>query len=290
MNAITAVETQSTALALPREELVHTLQNSVYPGAKKDCIALVLSYCAAQRLDPLQKPVHIVPMWDRGLGAMRDVIMPGVGLYRTQAARSGQHAGTSEPEFGPMIDGVIDGQKITYPEWCKVTVRRIVNNIVCEFTATEYWLENYATRGKVDGKKSDAPNAMWTKRPRGQLAKCAEAQALRKGFPELGAAPTAEEMEGKVIEVDAEEQPRPNTATQTARDVYNAMSDEEKDFIRTIADEIKGLFPLGDMLGHLEKANLDSESKLALWSQLPSDVRSALKAAQKATQEAAKAQ
>ena len=97
-------------------------------------------------------------------------------------------------------------------------------------------------------------------------------------------------MDWNVIEVDDEEQPLPTTATQTARDVYNAMSDEEKDFIRTIADEIKGLFPLGDMLGHLDKANLDSESKLALWSQLPSDVRSAIKAAQKAAQEAAKAQ
>jgi hypothetical protein len=29
------------------------------------------------------------------------------------------------------------------------------------------------------------PNAMWRKRFHGQLAKCTEAQALRKAFPEI---------------------------------------------------------------------------------------------------------
>jgi hypothetical protein len=57
------------------------------------------------------------------------------------------------------------------------------------FTAVEYWTENYATAGR----DSDAPNAMWKRRPRGQIAKCAEAQALRKAFPELGSQPTADE-------------------------------------------------------------------------------------------------
>jgi hypothetical protein len=69
----------------------------------------------------------------------------------------------------------------------------LIGERLVNFTAREYWIENYATAGR----DSKAPNSMWQKRPRGQLIKCAEAQALRKAWPELGAQPTAEEMEGK---------------------------------------------------------------------------------------------
>ena len=93
---------------------------------------------------------------------------------------------------------------MTYPKWCKVIVRRLLpNGIIVDFPAVEYWRENYATAGK----DSEAPNAMWKKRPYGQIAKCAEAQALRKAFPEIGSQPTAEEMEGKEFSAQAEQTP-----------------------------------------------------------------------------------
>ena len=176
------------------------LKNSLYTGAKDESIKMVLDYCKAAKLDPLQKPVHIVPMSVKnsltGKYEYKDVVMAGVGLYRIQAARSQQYAGVSEPEFGEDIITDIGGVKITYPKWCKVTVKKMINNTIVEFTAKEYWTENYATAGK----DSLAPNAMWRKRPYAQLAKCAEAQALRKAFPEIVSQhPTAEEMEGKVL-------------------------------------------------------------------------------------------
>ena len=130
--------------------------------------------------------------------------MPGVGLYRTQAARSNECAGVSEPDFGPDVTETLGGQPITFPAWCRVTVkRRLPTGEVVEFTAKEFWKENYAVKGGRE--KSIAPNAMWTKRPYGQIAKCAEAQALRKAFPEVGSQPTADEMEGKTIDMGAAE-------------------------------------------------------------------------------------
>lgn len=200
MNGTTEVVRQNIpALAMDETELLAVLQSSLYPGAALPSIKMVVSYCRAAGLDPLQKPVHIVPMWDSKARAMRDVVMPGVNLYRTQAARSGALAGVSEPEFGPDVTENIGGSDITYPQWCRVTVRRrLPTGEIADFMAVERWKENYAAKGGPE--KSIAPNSMWQRRPYGQIAKCAQAQALRIAFPELGGAYTAEELEGKAID------------------------------------------------------------------------------------------
>lgn len=226
------------ALQMDESELISVLQTSLYPGASLPSIKMVVGYCRAAQLDPLQKPVHIVPMWDKNTKGMRDVVMPGVGLYRTQASRTGQYVGASEPEFGPDVDEVLDGVKITYPKWCKVIVRRqLESGAIAEFPSVEFWKENYATATK----DSAAPNAMWKKRPYGQLSKCAEAQALRKAFPEFGAQPTAEEMEGKsidgasdVVDVNSTSSRKPASGAEAARAAqqnaasHAGVSDEER--------------------------------------------------------------
>lgn len=193
---------------MSESEIIDVLRNSLYPGAKVESVKLVINYCKTAGLDPLKNPVHIVPMsvstgkknekgWD--IKEMRDVIMPGIGLYRIDAARSGQYAGITDPEFGPEITEIIGGTKITYPQWCRVTVKRLMTHgVIVEFSAKEFWRENYASAGR----DKPEPNTTWKKRPFAQLAKCCEAQALRKAFPEVGAQATADEMEGQEIEIN----------------------------------------------------------------------------------------
>lgn len=198
MNAIVKQESSIQAFAMSEAELISVLESSLYPGASSDSIKLVINYCRASNLDPMRKPVHIVQIWDSKANRMRDVIMPGIGSYRIDAARTNQCAGVSEPEFGPDVTENIGGVETTYPAWCRVTVkRRLPTGELVDYTSVERWKENYAQRGGKD--KSIAPNTMWAKRPYAQLAKCAEAQALRKAFPEVGSQATAEEMEGKAI-------------------------------------------------------------------------------------------
>lgn len=208
----------------------NALKNSIYPGARDDSVVMAVSYCKARQLDPLMKPVHLVPMSVKdaqsGKNEWRDVVMPGIGLYRIQAGRSNDHAGDKEPEFGPDITTTLGGVEITFPQWCKYTVlKERPNGTIAEYYAKEYWLENYATAGR----DTLAPNTMWKKRPYGQLAKCAEAQALRKGWPEVGQQPTAEEMEGKSLDISdikdvtpAREPQTPLTLPHYPSDKFNA--------------------------------------------------------------------
>lgn len=230
MNSLTTTNGSGGALVTAEhaEAIRSALKSSLYPGANDASIELVLSYCKAAGLDPLTKPVHIVPMSVKtgakdangyDVKEMRDTIMPGIGLYRINAARTGEYAGCSAPEFGPVqrleyfkdvweqgANGrrqkTVKKAELVYPEWCRMTVRRVVAGTVVEFTAIEYWIENYAST------RDGAPNEMWAKRPFAQLAKCTEAQALRRAFPEaVGSQPTADEMEGKHL-VDVEALPR----------------------------------------------------------------------------------
>lgn len=198
----------STELALLDKELNALLRNSLYPNASDQSLELVKGYCKASGYDIMRKPVHIVPMWNSAAGRMQDTIMPSIGLYRTDAARTGEYAGISEPVFGPVVTRQIGNLECTFPEWCKITVKRKVGNIIAEFTSQELWIESYAPAGGKE--KLIQPNSMWMKRPYGQLRKCAEAQALRMAFPEVGSQPTAEEMEGKeVVETEKVINPMP---------------------------------------------------------------------------------
>ena len=94
------------------------MQNSLYPGASVESIKLVLSYCKARDLDPMKKPVHIVPLRYKdgdGKWKTKDVIMPGIYEFRTTAQKTGQYLGQDEPEFGPEISYL----NVTAPEWAK---------------------------------------------------------------------------------------------------------------------------------------------------------------------------
>jgi phage recombination protein Bet len=186
------------------------LCDAIFPTAKApESIALAVDYCRARQLDILKKPVHIVGAWSSAAGREVETIWPSINETQTTAARTGAWAGMDKPVYGPMVTRTFEGTRkvqgafkhvkvtVTYPEWCSVTVYRLVGGQPRAFTEQAEWLESYATTG---GRDSELPNDMWRKRPKGQLAKVAKAFALRAAFPEEAAGPTAEEMEGRVID------------------------------------------------------------------------------------------
>lgn len=205
MNAVV----QFQAPRLPYHEVVQerfgvdksgwkVLVEAVFPAASSpDSIVMALAYCRARNLDIFKKPVQIVPIYDAKRGGMVDTVWPGIAELRTTAMRTGSFAGFEDTEYGPMIEEDLGGLAVRYPEWAQCTVYRLVSGQKMAFVGPKtFWIETYATK-KRDTK---APNAMWAKRPRGQLEKCAEAAALRRAFPEeIGNEYAAEEVEGQAF-------------------------------------------------------------------------------------------
>lgn len=208
------------------------LVESVFPNAKTvEAISLALSYCRHRNLDVMKRPVNIVPMYSKQLKRMVETIWPSIAEIRTTAARTGVYAGIDDSEFGPLIERefkeVIEDERdprnnstrthtITYPEWCKIVVYRLVGGVRCPFHATVYWLEAYATVAR----NQEMPNDVWRRRVFGQIEKCCEAAALRRAFPEeLGNEYAAEEMAGRELVDDSvafaviPEAPRPPRPT-----------------------------------------------------------------------------
>jgi phage recombination protein Bet len=188
--------TNNTAITKPKKsELTTRLENrgidpmlwnaigaSIFPGASDESKLMAIDYCKSRNLDIMKKPCHIVPMNVKdaktGQYSWRDIIMPGIAEIRITADRTGKYAGQDAPIFGPMVEMDFGKSTYTVPEFCTVTVYRIINGERVSFSHTEFFEEAANTT------KDGALNSMWSKRKRGQLSKCAEAGALRKAFPE----------------------------------------------------------------------------------------------------------
>jgi phage recombination protein Bet len=201
-------------LAMPAQARIEALTpqdwsvlvDAIYPNARSaESVMLAVRYCKSRNLDPFKRPVHIVPMWSSSAGRMVETVWPGINELQVTAHRTGQFAGMDAPAWGPEITRTFTGRvkdgngykdaevTLTFPEWCAVTVYRVMPGGRMPFTEPVYWFEAYARQGKTE-----LPNEMWAKRVRGQLQKCAKAAALRAAFPEeLGNEYAAEEMEGR---------------------------------------------------------------------------------------------
>lgn len=183
------------------------LTEVVFPSAESvDAIVMALAYCRARNLDVMKKVVHVVPIWNQKAGKTVEGIWPGISELRTTAMRTNNYAGRMPTIFGPDKTAKVGNVDVTFPEWAQVTVLRLLAGRVYEFAGPQvFWAEAYSSKGK-----DPSPNAMWAKRPRGQLDKCAEAAALRAAFPEeIGGEIAAEEVQYSAFA----ETPKPITKT-----------------------------------------------------------------------------
>jgi phage recombination protein Bet len=162
-----------------RDEQMRLLREAAGGGALNDKqFALLVEIARRTGLDILRKQIYGVVY--KG----RMSIIVGIDGLRAIARRNGL-AGVTDATYTHHEK---DAEQ-RWPMTATVTVKRLgPTGIVEEYTSTARWREFAAIR---DGK----PDGQWAIRPHVMLAKCAEAQALRKGFAEsLAGLYAAEEM------------------------------------------------------------------------------------------------
>lgn len=146
-------------------------------------LLLFLYVCKRTGLDPLTKQIYAVFRWDSRLGKEKMTIQAGIDGMRLVAQRTGNYAGQEDVAYLPV------DEQTKYPVKASVTVYKTLNSVRVAFTATARWNEY------VQLNQKNTPNTMWERMPYNQLGKCAEALALRKGFPnELSGIYAPEEM------------------------------------------------------------------------------------------------
>jgi phage recombination protein Bet len=181
--ALVAEERSPAALAAPvvTADQLDLVKRTVASGATDAELKLYLYDCSRQGVHPLDRLLHFTK---RG-GKYTPVT--SIDLMRTRAADTNEYAGNDDAvfEYEPLANLAADHTKP--PRSASVTVWRLVRGHRCGFTATARWSEYYP---------GDAAGTMWRKMPCTMLAKCAEALALRKGFPrQLAGLYAAEEMD-----------------------------------------------------------------------------------------------
>jgi len=172
---------------LSREQ-IQLLKDTICKGATDEELRLFVEVCKRKNLDPFSKQIHPVRRWDSTLRRETMTFQTGIDGFRLVAQRSGEYAGQTTPRWCGA-----DGK------WREIWLDKnppagaIVGVYRAGFKEAMFATATYSEF--VQMTKEGAPNSMWRKMPANQLAKCAEALALRKAFPEeLGGLYTAEEM------------------------------------------------------------------------------------------------
>lgn len=158
----------SALVPVAEQEVLSRLQTVgavLAPDLTAQELTLFAMVATRSGLDPFAKQIYAVKR------AGRVTFQTGIDGYRSIAERTGEYDGSDEPEFGPMVEA-----PFPHPEWARVTVYRYRDGRRLGQSATAYWDEFYPGPGGASGQ-------MWLKMRRNQLAKCAEALAMRKAFP-----------------------------------------------------------------------------------------------------------
>ena len=173
-NSLTPISTSFTP------EKIALIKRTIADGATDDELALFIAQCQRTGLDPFSRQIYAIqrqvfdPKLNRKVSRM--VTQVSIDGLRLIAERSGIYAGQMGPFWcDPSGEWTEVWSSPVYPFAAKVGILR--KDFSEPLFSVAYWSE-YCPM--YDGK----PGTMWSRFPTLMLAKCAEALALRRAFPQ----------------------------------------------------------------------------------------------------------
>lgn len=159
---------------------IQLIKRRLCPTASEDELSLFIGECKRTQLDPFTRQIFLVPRWNSKLGRNTHTTQVAIDGLRLIAERSSSYEGQAPAEWSG--DGISWVQAWINKEPPAAARVGVYKKGFREATyAVALWSEYASFYRDRNGVEKLSPT--WKKMPVHMLAKCAEALALRKAFP-----------------------------------------------------------------------------------------------------------